>query len=198
VSGWGDVVGDTALTIKVPEADRLVRAGFPAHVTVLYPFLHVSLIGAGVRRELAGIVGARDAFEMRFRAFRRWPGVLYLPPEPGDSVRALTDAATARWPEAVPYRGVFGADGLEPHLTVANSEGPETWRAAYDALEHELAPRLPVVTTVREVRLIVWDGVRWCDREAYALRAGPGFGSGGGSSRTSEPAAEVPTASAGR
>jgi hypothetical protein len=168
--GWGDVVGDTALSIRVPEADGIVRAGAPAHVTVLYPFLHASLIDSGVRRELGRLFGARDAFEVEFRAFRRWPGVLYLPPEPHDSVRTLTDAVTARWPEAVPYRGVFGADGLEPHLTVANSEGPGTWRAAYDVLERELAPRLPVVTTVREVRLIVWDGARWCDREAFALR----------------------------
>ncbi|MEV0089987.1 2'-5' RNA ligase family protein [Streptomyces sp. NPDC050738] len=169
MSGWGDVVGDTALTIKVPEADALVRAGFPAHVTVLYPFLHESLIGEGVRRELGGIFGARDAFEVEFREFRRWPGVLYLAPEPGGAVRALTDDVVARWPEAVPYRGVFGDDGLAPHLTVANGEGPETWRAAYDVLERELAPRLPLVSKVREVQLIVWDGARWCDREVYAL-----------------------------
>ncbi|WP_329119223.1 2'-5' RNA ligase family protein [Streptomyces sp. NBC_01465] len=163
-------MGDTALSIRVPEADALVRAGFPAHVTVLYPFLHESLIGAGERRELAGIFGDRDAFELEFREFRRWPGVLYLAPEPDDLVRGLTDAVRVRWPEVVPYRGVFGSGGLAPHLTVANSEGPATWRAAYDLVERELAPMLPVVSKVREVALIVWDGERWCEREAYPLR----------------------------
>ncbi|MBO0517953.1 2'-5' RNA ligase family protein, partial [Streptomyces beijiangensis] len=69
MSGWGDVVGDTALTIKVLEADALVRAGFPAHVTVLYPFLHESAIDGGVRRALVEIFGAYDAFELGFGAF---------------------------------------------------------------------------------------------------------------------------------
>jgi 2'-5' RNA ligase len=171
--GWPDVPGDTALSLRVPQADPLVRAGFPAHVTVLYPFVHESRIDAAFRRELAALLGGHDAFTLTFDRFRRWPGVLCLDPQPHAPVRALTDDLTRRWPEAVPYRGVFGP-GLDPHLTVANSEGPATQDAAYDALERALAPLLPLSCPIRTVRLIAWDGARWQDRADFALRPAPG------------------------
>ncbi|GGX80119.1 hypothetical protein GCM10010515_54740 [Streptomyces fructofermentans] len=168
---WPDVPGDTALTIKVPEADPLVRAGFPAHVTVLYPFVHTSRLDARFHSELTGLLAAHDAFTLTFAGFARYPGVLYLDPRPHDPVKALTVGLTSRWPELRPYRGLFGA-GLDPHLTIANSEGPETQDAAYDALQAELAPRLPLQCRVREIHLVVWDGERWRDREVYRLAGG--------------------------
>ncbi|MGA4843871.1 2'-5' RNA ligase family protein [Streptomyces sp. G45] len=167
--GWPDVPGDTALTIKLPAADPLVRAGFPAHVTVLYPFLHTSRLDARVHRELTGLFAGHDAFDLTLAEFGRYPGVLYLDPWPHDPVTALTKALTLRWPEAVPYRGIFGA-GLAPHVTVANSEGPATEDTVYEALRAELAPALPLTCPVRAVHLIVWDGQRWRDRAAYRLR----------------------------
>ncbi len=169
-AGWPDVPGDTALTIKVPEADPLVRAGFPAHVTVLYPFLHESRVDAATQHALTGLFAGHDAFTLTFDAFGRFPGVLHLDPWPHDPVTALTKDLTRRWPEAVPYRGIFGA-GLAPHLTIANHEGPATQEAAYDALQAELAPALPLSCSVDAVHLIVWDGRRWQDRAAYRLGA---------------------------
>ncbi|MFI8931467.1 2'-5' RNA ligase family protein [Streptomyces sp. NPDC053474] len=166
--GWPDAPGDTALTIKVPQADPLVRAGFPAHVTVLYPFLHESRVDAALQRELAALFAGHDAFTLTFAEFGRYPGVLYLEPWPRDPVQALTKDLTQRWPEAVPYRGLFGA-GLDPHLTIATSEAPAAQEAAYDELERELAPSLPLVCPVRAVELIVWDGARWQGRAQYRL-----------------------------
>ncbi|OEJ60072.1 hypothetical protein BGM19_20830 [Streptomyces agglomeratus] len=166
--GWPDVAGDTALTIKVPEADPLVRAGFPAHVTVLYPFLHESRIDGPVHHELRALFRSHDAFDLTFAEFARYPGVLYLAPRPAGPIRALTRELTGRWPEAVPYRGLFG-EGLDPHLTVANHEGPETWERTYDALETECASALPVTSRIAAVHLIVRDGDRWRDRTAYPL-----------------------------
>ncbi|MFC7307957.1 2'-5' RNA ligase family protein [Streptomyces monticola] len=168
--GWPDIPGDTALTIAVPEADPLVRAPFPAHVTVLYPFVHESRLDAAAEARLRALFAAHDAFDLAFGAFARYPGVLYLDPWPHDPVTALTKDLTTRWPEAVPYRGVFGPGGLDPHLTLANHEGPDTWRTAYDALEAELAPHLPLTTRVGAVKLIVWDGTAWQDRARYPLR----------------------------
>ncbi|MGW5731683.1 MULTISPECIES: 2'-5' RNA ligase family protein [Streptomyces] len=167
--GWPDVPGETALTIKVPAADPLVRAGFPAHVTVLYPFVHASRIDAAAHRELSALFAAHDAFTLTFAEFARYPGVLYLDPWPHAPVTALTKALQDRWPDAVPYRGIFDPP-LAPHLTLANSEGPATQDAVYDALEAELAPRLPLSCRVRAVHLIAWDGTRWQDRAAYRLR----------------------------
>ncbi|WP_328828857.1 2'-5' RNA ligase family protein [Streptomyces ureilyticus] len=169
---WPDIPGDTAFTIKIPEADPLVRAGFPAHVTVLYPFVHESRIDAPVHRELSGLFAKHDAFALTFAESGRYPGVLYLDPRPHDPVKALTEDLTLRWPEVVPYRGLFGA-GLDPHLTVANHEGPATQDAAYDAMQAELAPLLPLRCHVHAVQLIVWDGERWQDRARYPLARRP-------------------------
>ncbi|WP_181764877.1 2'-5' RNA ligase family protein [Streptomyces albidus (ex Kaewkla and Franco 2022)] len=166
--GWPDVVGDTALTIKVPEADPLVRAGFPAHITVLYPFLHVSRVDGAVHRELTELFGSHDAFEVTFKEFGRFPGVLYLDPWPKDPLRALTKELTERWPEAEPYRGIFDGE-LDPHLTLAVSEGPDGYGPLYDALEAELEPFLPITAQVAAVHLVVWDGSAWQDDVDYAL-----------------------------
>ncbi|WP_052032321.1 2'-5' RNA ligase family protein [Streptomyces viridochromogenes] len=165
---WPDIPGDTAVTIRIPEADPLVRAGFPAHVTVLYPFVHESRIDALVDRELADLFAKHDAFALTFAAFDRYPGVLYLDPRPHEPVKALTADLTQRWPELVPYRGLFGT-GLDPHLTIANHAGPATQDAEYDALQAELAPLLPLRCHVDAVQLIVWDGERWQDRARYPL-----------------------------
>ncbi|QQC88738.1 2'-5' RNA ligase family protein [Streptomyces alfalfae] len=201
-AGWPDLPGDTVLTIRVPEADHLVRAGFPAHITVLYPFLGESRFddsaagadgsatgtdgsrpesggsrsklggpGAGsVHAELVGLFAAHAPFTLTFTRFRRYPGVLYLPPAPEAPLRALTEALTARWPEAVPYRGIFDPP-LAPHLTLANHEGPDTYEAAYDALERELAPHLPLVSRVSSVDLLVTDGPGkgWREFRSYRL-----------------------------
>ncbi|MFI5801523.1 2'-5' RNA ligase family protein [Streptomyces sp. NPDC051561] len=176
--GWPDIPGDTALTLKIPEADPLVRTGFPAHVTLLYPFLHTSRIDTSCHRELAALFASHDAFTLTFAEFGRWPGVLYLDPWPHSPVLALTKALTHRWPEAVPYRGVFDP-APAPHLTLAHHEGPATQDAAYDALETELAPALPLTCEVRRVHLITWDGGRWRDRAAFGL-GGEATGGGAG------------------
>ncbi|NBE54376.1 2'-5' RNA ligase family protein [Streptomyces boluensis] len=172
--GWPDRPGDTALTIKVPVADPLVRAPFPAHVTVLYPFLPESRLDADTEARLGSLLAEHEEFELTFAEFGRYPGVLYLDPWPHDPVTALTKRLTACWPEAVPYRGIFGETALAPHLTLANDAGPDTWRSAYDALEAELAPHLPLTVRVRAVDLIVWDGQAWRDRNAYPLHGGSG------------------------
>ncbi len=170
--GWADLPGDTALSIRVPEANRLVSTGYPAHVTVLYPFLGASRLSASAHAELTEVFAAHAPFTLTFTEFRRYPGVLYLPPEPDAPVRALTAALTDRWPEAVPYRGIF-TPPLAPHLTLANHEGPDTYEAAYDALEARLAPHLPLVSQVNEVHLMVTDGAGgWRDLRTYRLGGG--------------------------
>ncbi|MFJ2772788.1 2'-5' RNA ligase family protein [Streptomyces sp. NPDC087300] len=172
--GWPDRPGDTALTLRIPEANPLMRAEFPAHVTVLYPFLNASRLTPSTDRALASLFAGHAPFTLKFLEFRRYPGVLYLPPDPAEPVRALTASLTARWPEAVPYRGIF-TPPLAPHLTLANHEGPDTYEAAYDALEQELAPRLPLVSQVDTVRLIVTDGpgAGWRDLTSYRLGGEP-------------------------
>ncbi|MDK1347542.1 2'-5' RNA ligase family protein [Streptomyces sp. 378] len=166
--GWPDIPGDTALTIRIPEADPLVRAGFPAHVTVLYPFVHESRLDDPAHRDLSGILAGHPPFTLTFAGFGRYPGVLYLDPHPHAPVKALTTDLTRRWPELVPYRGIFGP-GLDPHLTIANHESPATQDAAYDTLQSDLAPLLPLRCEVDTVQLITWDGKGWRERDEYRL-----------------------------
>ncbi|MFI1096557.1 2'-5' RNA ligase family protein [Streptomyces sp. NPDC020917] len=168
--------GGTALVITVPEADPLVgrvrrtyqpedRGAAPAHVTVLYPFLPAARIDAEVLAALRELFVAHQPFALDFAAFGRFPGLLWLAPEPQAPLRALTAAVAARWPEVPPYEGAFGDPA--PHLSVAGSRAEE----AYDAVAREFAAGLPLRTRVAGVHLVVSDGARWHLRETFALGA---------------------------
>ncbi|MFD5186191.1 2'-5' RNA ligase family protein [Streptomyces sp. NPDC058372] len=170
--GWGDRAGDTALTLALPALDPLVTTGIRAHATVLYPFLPVARVRPGsddpdgADAALRALFASHAPFTLRFATFRGEPGVLFLAPEPPEPLTALTGAVRARWPEAVPYRGVFGPEGLAPHVTVAHGE-------EFGAVRERLAPALPVTCRVTGVRLIVHDGHTWQDRLTYPLGPGP-------------------------
>jgi hypothetical protein len=166
--------GQTGLDVTVPEAEPVVQrwraqfdpsaaAGMPAHITVLYPFLHRRLIGADVIGELETIFARHDAFDLLLVRCRRFPDVLYLQPEPDSPLRTLTDAVAARWPEAPPYGGRF-ADVL-PHLTVAQGQEP----AVLDSIEADMADGLPIATRVSAVRLHIYSGGRWREEQAFPL-----------------------------
>lgn len=167
-NGWGDRAGDTALTIPLPALDPLVTTGIRAHATVLYPFLPVARVRpgsadpGGTDATLRALFASHAPFTLRFAAFHEEPGVLFLAPEPPGPLAALTGAVRAHWPEAVPYRGIFGPHGLDPHVTVAHGE-------EFGALRARLAPALPVTCHVTGVRLIVHDGHGWRDRVTYPL-----------------------------
>ncbi|WP_030156759.1 2'-5' RNA ligase family protein [Streptomyces sp. NRRL S-244] len=167
--------GQTGLIVKVPEAEPAVRAwrerldpsaiaGVPAHVTVLFPFLHERLIDATVQAALAEIVSSHRAFDVRFAESRRFPEVLYLAPEPDTTLRLLTRAIAHHWPQAQPYGGRF--PDVIPHLTVAQRQEADV----LDAIEADLARSLPLTTRISSVDLMVHDGVAWRDRASFALR----------------------------
>ncbi|WP_245979388.1 2'-5' RNA ligase family protein [Streptomyces diacarni] len=164
--GWPVASGTTALSVAVPEVDAVVRGwrarydtaarhGGVAHVTVLFPFLHRDLITAAERAALRGLFAARPAFTLTFADCARFPGVLYLVPEPAAPLRALTAEVARRWPSHPPYGGLFGE--LAPHLTVANSGGEDVHRRA----EAHLRARLPVTAQVDSVDLVVHEEGRW-------------------------------------
>lgn len=176
--GWPIEPGTTALSVLVPTVDPLVREwrarydtsarhGGTAHLTVLFPFLHRSRTDHGARTALGRIFAGHAPFELCFARCARFPGVLYLVPEPDEPLRALTKAVVARWPEQQPYGGVLGDP--DPHLTVANTGTP----AEHDMVEADLTDRLPVTARVSEVGLVVHDGARW--REWLSFPLGTAF-----------------------
>jgi 2'-5' RNA ligase len=99
--------------------DRSASIGVPAHVTILFPFLPAEGLLADVRRELAAIAATQAPFDLRFERVGRFPGVVYLVPEPAAPFVRLTDAFVARYPDLPPYGGAF--DEVIPHLTLAES-----------------------------------------------------------------------------
>jgi hypothetical protein len=65
-----------------------------------------------VRRALAEIAGSVEPFDARFGAVGRFPGIVYLVPEPGGRFTTLTDTIAARFPEYQPYEGAFEESSL--------------------------------------------------------------------------------------
>ena len=151
--------------------DRSAAIGVPPHVTVLFPFLPPGRLDATVRHELADIVAEHDAFHVRFAAVGRFPGLLYLAPEPSDPFVALTEACAERFPDFPPYGGVH--DDIVPHLTVV-----ETDEVPAEAVVRQLEAGLPFSYRIRAIEVITpseegpWH-LRWrlpLGRRASSLR----------------------------
>ncbi|MEV0353089.1 2'-5' RNA ligase family protein [Nonomuraea sp. NPDC050680] len=143
--------------------DSSARAGVPAHVTVLFPFLDIDRIGPAVIDDLSVLIGEHSPFAVRFDTCRRFPEVLYLAPTPEQPFRALTEAVVARWPEAPPYGGQFAE--VIPHLTVAHGQQAQV----FHEVEAALTPRLPITAHVSSVSLFVSDGTRWHQHVEFPL-----------------------------
>jgi hypothetical protein len=149
----------SALVVAVPEAAVVVEPwlertagakpslGVPAHVTILFPFVPAGSIDDALLDELAGLFVRVHAFGFELRECRRFPGVLYLAPEPPEPFVALTEAVVAAYPDHLPYGGVF--DSVVPHLTVAEGLPAVLNRAA-----GEVRPRLPIAADAAEVALL--------------------------------------------
>ncbi|MFJ3639766.1 2'-5' RNA ligase family protein [Streptomyces sp. NPDC090108] len=170
----GFQAGQSGLIVRVPEAEPLVhawrdrldpsaRAGVPAHVTVLFPFLDASRIDEGVCAAIGKVLGRHQSFEARFDHCGRFPGVLYLAPESDTGFRHLTEAIVERWPENPPFGGQF--DDVVPHLTVAQGQD----EAVVEKAEADLLTGLPVFAQVSSVDLLVHDGTRWRQRATFPL-----------------------------
>ncbi|MGW1558885.1 2'-5' RNA ligase family protein [Streptomyces sp. NPDC002144] len=169
----GFQAGQTALVVRVPEAEPAVgtwrerldptsRTGVPAHVTVLFPFLHADAVDDAVCAALEEAIGRHRPFDVRFERSGRFPGLLYLAPEPDAPFRRLTEEIAERWPEAPPYGGKYEP---VPHLTVAQTHDESVLAEA----DPELAAHLPVAARVTSVDLVVFDGTGWRQRAAFAL-----------------------------
>jgi 2'-5' RNA ligase len=127
-------------------------------VTLLYPFVPVARLVPAVRRELAEVARSVASFDVRFDHVDRFPGVVYLAPEPVDPFLALTASIVERFPEHQPYDGDH-AD-VVPHLTLTNT--PD---APVDAVAGAARHWLPFSRPVSAFELLVEDGTgRWTRR----------------------------------
>jgi 2'-5' RNA ligase len=172
----------SALVLLVPEADPVVgklrlahdpaaRAGMPAHVTLLFPFVPASrlddVVLSRLKEQFARAPEIRGSVRLHFDRLARFPGVSYLALDNAAPVVAKIRALAAAWPEHPPYEGQF-AD-IVPHLTVAHGD-----EAVLAAVESELADSLPLVAELRYATLVAEDdNGHWREHTRFALEPTP-------------------------
>jgi 2'-5' RNA ligase len=162
--------GETALLIPVPEAEPLIlpwqrtydpasATGVPSHITLIYPFLPPERLEPALIDDLRSIFTRSAPFSFVLNGFDRFPGVLFLTPEPSQPFVALIEALVARVPEAPPYGGAH--ETIIPHLTVVHHDDPKL----LGQIAAALAPALPLPCTARQVWLLEQD-----DRDDWQTR----------------------------
>jgi 2'-5' RNA ligase len=110
--------------------------GIPPHVTLLTP-------SPADVATLVELLEPFEAFDVRFERLDRFPGTLWLAPEPAEPFVLLTETLVGHWPSHKPYGGTF--KGITPHLTVAQRE--------LDDAADALAPFLPLESRAESIVL---------------------------------------------
>jgi len=150
----------TALIAEIPAAepavgahratlDRAATWGVPAHITLIYPFLPPPAIDTDTLAALRQIAAAEPRFALTLDRIG-WFGdtVAWLAPNPAHPFIRLTEALTARFPQAPPYGGAH--NGTIPHLTIGHDHPRPILEAAAEAV----TAHLPITTPVTSIRLI--------------------------------------------
>jgi 2'-5' RNA ligase len=168
----------TALVILVPESEPLVQSfrqrydpvaavGMPAHITLLYPFKHGDQVNDMLLDELKLLFGSSAPFHFSLVDARRFPGVLYLTPEPAPRFKELTRAIVERYPETPPYGGAFS--DTFPHLTVAHGACEEELYRIERELCRASSGVLPIQAYAGEVWLVEKREGRWHRHTSFPL-----------------------------
>jgi hypothetical protein len=163
---------ESALIIPVPEAEAVVgewrarhdpsaAGGMPAHVTVLYPFVPPQSIDDRTKEALGTLTASVRRFRFDLARLGRFPGVLFIDPEPVHPFVELVERVCERWPQHPPYGGQF--DSVVPHLTVSQGTEP-------NGLAARLNEELPIPAEARELHLMTQaDDGRWSVQAKFPL-----------------------------
>jgi len=169
-------MAQTAIVVPLTMAEPTLRPfrlahtesgprGVPAHVTLLFPFADTAALTAEHTRQVAALVAAVPAFDVRLGEVGYLPGtprILYLRPEPEEPFRELTRALTTAFPDHPPYEGAY--DEPVPHATVAIAADD-----VLAAVARAVVPLLPLRSPIRRADLIAFDEAtdRWTTRERF-------------------------------
>ncbi len=127
--------------------------GMPPHVTLLVP-------APRDVEEIAEVLFAFSTFEVVFARLDRFPGALWLAPEPAQPFARMIEALMQRFPDYPPYGGSFRE--VIPHLTVAQFD--------FDEAVSTLEPWLPLSTRAeRAVLLEQAQTVHWRELATFDL-----------------------------
>jgi 2'-5' RNA ligase len=86
--------------------------GMPPHVTLLVP-------APCAADAISDVLAPFPAFDVAFARLDRFPGVLWVAPDPAEPFRRMIEALMRQFPDQPPYGGAFAE--IVPHLTVAQS-----------------------------------------------------------------------------
>jgi len=143
--------------------------GVPPHISLLYPWRPAPLQAAAVMGVKAAVACIRP-FTAAFRQRGRFPGVLFLRPEPDDALRALTKRLVAAFPDTPPYGGRFLDPA--PHLTIAKAPTEDELDRLEGEVTARVGPLFPLVFTVRAIVVQEeGDDGKWSVRSTIALTA---------------------------
>jgi 2'-5' RNA ligase len=148
-------MAEFALSVPFPGIAEPVGVpnDLPAHVTILWP-------APGDAVEIAKALEPFGPFEVTFARLDRFPGVLWLAPEPAEPFVAMTEAMIARFPGQPPYGGAYSS--IIPHLTVAQAQLDETAML--------IEPLLPLASRAESVVLFESaDGRHWREHTTFDL-----------------------------
>jgi 2'-5' RNA ligase len=170
-------VAESALVVFVPEAEPLVstlrlqydesaRLGAPAHLTVLYPFMDPRRVDQAVLDQCAHVIAAHRSSSFQLRAVGRFPGMVYLEPNPAAPFVELTLHLVRVFPKFPAYRGEFST--VIPHLTVARGSSAEIEQADM-TLTARLKAEGPVKAVCSAVTLIENSSGRWRPMQSFPL-----------------------------
>lgn len=169
---------ESALVALIPEVEGLVEPfrsrydpaaaiGVPAHVTTLYPFKPPHDLTDEVMTTLRELLWALPGFAVSFSETRRFPGVLYLAPDPAEPFRLITEAIVRRFPDTPPYGGAFAE--IIPHLTLAQIDDPKRLDEVAAAFQERAAGRLPIRANVEAIALMDNAGGPWRVSAQFSL-----------------------------
>jgi 2'-5' RNA ligase len=158
----------SALLVPVPEAEALVgawraahdptaRAGVPAHITLVVPWVPPEQIKQDHFEELEELLGGQAPFDYSLAAVR-WFGrrVLWLAPSPAAPFKHLTTLLAEHF-ETPPWQGEFPE--VVPHLTVGLAG--EAGDSSLSEAAKDLASKLPLRCRAGKVDVMVGDGADW-------------------------------------
>jgi 2'-5' RNA ligase len=170
----------SALVVLVPEAEPLVAhyrklydpsaaAGMPAHVTINYPFLPGLPVNAHAIDQLGAVLPRLPSFRFALIRAARFPGTLYLAPEPDEPFTRLIRAVWRDFPSSPPYGGTFAK--VVPHLTVAQPDTPQQLEGVADEFAAACEGKLPIPCVATRVWLVDNQNARWEKRLSFRLGA---------------------------
>jgi hypothetical protein len=143
-----------------PEWEPPKARGIPAHVSVLFPFLHRPEIGDEQLALLAEAAGAVQPFDFALTSIGRFPQTVYLAPRPATGFTELTRGVEERFPGMRAYGGIHVRH--VPHLTVLTC----TDQRLLDRAAAEVGMSLPIRSRATHMWLMAerehggWERVR--------------------------------------